>query len=119
MGKQSRRNRTPPTMQYNHRVLGIFNPGEDVGFMYTVGLHPNTCELFALNVPRADSVDLCRLMNFLSTRDVTDGQSALSKEHLLYFTRTVDDADRDHALKTEYLCQMDPRAKTVELLRVP
>ena len=106
--------RAPPAN--GHTILAVFSPDEDVGFLYSVGLHPHKREFFALNVNRGDAVDTYELMNFLATRYVTNKQTATSHRRITFVIHAIDDEDFDLATKDEYLCQMDPEAKTFMLL---
>ena len=106
--------RPPPAN--GHTILAVFSPDEDVGFIYSVGLHPHKREFFALNVNRGDAMDIYMLMNFLATRFVTDKQTATSQRNKMFIIHAIDDEDFDRATKDEYLCQMDPEAKTFMLL---
>ena len=104
--------------KYNHEVMAIFDEGEDLGFVYTVGMHPKKRELFALNVRRVDYEKVCLLMNFLSDRVVLGGQVAGDEETGgTYAIHSIDDEEVDRALKAQYLCQMNTSAKTLMLRR--
>ena len=61
-------------------------------------------------------MDTYELMNFLATRYVADKQTATSQRRIMFVIHAIDDEDFDLATKDEYLCQMDPEAKTFMLL---
>jgi len=104
------------TSDHDHEVIMVFDEGEDVGFMYTIGLHPQKREFFALDVRRGDAMDTAALMNFLATRYVLDKQTACSDRNFNFVIHAIDDEDFDRATKEEHLCQMDPDAKTFMLV---
>ena len=117
MGKQTRRTREPK--QFKHRVICVFDKGDDVGFMYTVGLHPQKWELAAVEVPREDVEDLCSLMNFLSGRELANHETAQSKKNYIYYIRDIHDLPpylHNHFMQHSF-CQMDPHAKVFFLQR--
>jgi hypothetical protein len=101
---------------HDHEVIMVFDEGEDVGFMYTIGLHPQKREFFALDVRREDTMDTLALMNFLATRYVLDKQTACSNRNFNFVIHAIDDEDFDRFTKEEHLCQMDPDAKTFMLV---
>ena len=107
MGKQSRRTRTQ--QHFHHRVIGVIDPDDEFGFVYTVGLHPRASELVALEVPRADMEDVARLMNFLSDRVVMDKQTAQSQKGRIYIIRSPPDGLEQY-LKSTTCTQVDPHA---------
>ena len=104
--------------KYNHKIIAVFDEGEDLGFVYTVGMHPKKRELFALNVRRVDYDNVSLMMNFLSDRVVLGGQGAGDEETGgTYAIHSIDDEEVDGALKAKYLCQMNASAKILMLRR--
>ena len=59
-----------------HTVQAVFDDGDDVGFVYTVGLHDiGRAELLCDPVGRDDVVAMANHMNFLADRNVLPGQT--------------------------------------------
>ena len=99
-----------------HTVNLIFDPDDNrIVFMYTVGLHPDASELFALNVRKEDADEVGLLMNSLATRVVMADQTAKSENGTVYNVRAVR-ASRKRELKRTHLTQMAPAASILELV---
>jgi hypothetical protein len=102
--------------QFKHQIIGVIDPGDECGFVYTVGLHPQASELAAIDVPRADMADLAELINFLSGRVVTDNQTAQSRKKHVYYIRAPPD-ELQHGFKLQSCPLMDPHANVLFLHR--
>ena len=98
---------SPP--DYNHIIKCVFDPGDPIGFMYTVGMPRQ--ELFALNVPRSWVKNVACCMNFLSTRQVSESQTVQSGG-VMYLLRGLE--GREDLMST-HLCQLEGSAEVLEL----
>ena len=91
----------------SHIINAVFDNEDEIGFMYTVGLHDlGKAELYASNVPRALVEPLARAMNFIATRNVLAGQS-ISSNGLIIRARSIDLADG--------MTQCNPNARCLQL----
>ena len=99
-------------MPYEHEVIGVFEPDDEVGFVYTVGLRR---ELFALNVPRHCWRNIANAFNYLSTRQYAANESVGDEDgNLVCILRAVKGGRRVKLMDT-HLCQMRPSATLLEL----
>ena len=97
--------------EYAHEVVAVYGPGASHGFLYTAGLHT---EFFCIDVPYENARDVAGMMNFLSERNVTNGQRCHRFSDQRFFTHLVDPSAHDE-IRT-HMCTASTGSRFIELV---
>ena len=105
--------------EYNHLVNGVYDDGDDIGFLYTQGLHPARKEIIVREVPRAQAPKVVSMINFLSTRTLLEGQTAATDEsRQMIFMILEPTRKQQRELLKVFMCRCDRGAKVLELFPI-
>ena len=85
-------------------VRAVYDPGEDIGFLYTIGR--DGPEFFTDGVPRSMAEKMCCLFNFLEKRDVKHAHVVESHGIIARVLRCPD--DMLPTLHENYTCGAEP-----------
>jgi hypothetical protein len=97
-----------------HLVLAVFNPGDQMGFMYSVNMPANKATIFVDNVPRAFVHAVTATINFLvDEREYHAGQTVASCG-FVFRLLAVEGERRDELMQT-HLLRADPGATVLEM----
>ena len=98
-------------------VNAIFDPGDKIGFMYTMGRAKlGKPELFVRDVPFAKGRELCGALNHWGMQDLSNSSTVVCPD--FFFTVTHHDKKTSKKLVQSHLCQCKPKALVTELFPV-
>jgi MYND finger len=97
-------------------ISAVFDPGDDVGFVYSHynNGHRGEPEFLALNVPRSKATMVAGTMNFLTNREVKHGQSVQTRE--FYFLTNEIKGERKADLSRTHMTATNHRSPFFELV---
>ncbi len=116
MGKKSRRVKTGEShSQPKFKLNAVFEPDQDIGFVYSYNNKPGSPEFVALKVHRCQANKVAKTMNFLSNRIVKHAQSIQSNElHLI--TNAIEGPQKEELNRTHCCQQTKPDQELFELV---